>query len=126
MSLSVLGLVSGLGGLGPLGERIVASSDSSSSDPRVLGLVFFLSGFLFYGFMYLRYRNSDKRHRHEAETEAKMLEVKAWDQQVDINKGVSHSRMKGANNTEVRGVVSQGGGPPVPGIVGNVIRDLTD
>lgn len=120
MSLSVLGVV------GAVGERIVASSSSSEGDPRAFGLLFFLSGFLFYGFMYLRYRNSDKRHRHEAETEARMLDVRAWDQQVDTQKGVSHSRMKGANNHEVRGVLAQGGGPPIPGFVSDRLRDLTD
>ncbi len=120
MSVSVLGVV------GVLGDRIVASSDSSSSDPRLFGLLFFLSGFFFYGLMYLRYRNSDKRHHHEAETEARMLDVKAWDQQIDVNKGVSHSRMKGANNHEVRGALAQGGGPPIPGFVSDRLRDLTD
>lgn len=120
MSVTVLGMI------GPLGQVVVASSDSSSGDARAFGLLFFASGFVFYGFMYLRYRNSDKRHRHEAETEARMVDVKAWDQHVDTKKGVSHSRMKGANNTEVRGVVSQGGGPPIAGVVGNVIRDLRD
>lgn len=120
MSLSMLGVA------GPLGQTVLASSSSSEGDPRAFGLLFFLSGFLFYGFMYLRYRNSDKRHRHEAETEARMLDVRAWDQQVDTQKGVSHSRMKGANNDEVRGVVAQGGAPPIPGFVNNALRDLTD
>lgn len=114
------------GVVGVLGQTILASSDSSSSDPRIFGLLFFLSGFLFYGFMYLRYRNSDKRHHHEAETEARMVDVRAWDQQVDTKRGVSNAKMKGANNHEVRGAVSQGGGPPIPGVVGNVLRDLTD
>ena len=126
MSVAMLGGPGGLGGLGELGQTIVASGDSSSGDPRLFGLLFFLSGFIFYGTMYVRYRNSDKRHRHEAETEARMVDVRGWDQQIDTQKGVSHSRMKGANNHEVRGVLAQGGGPPVPGFVGNAIRDLTD
>lgn len=116
----------GVLGQGVLGQTVLASSSSSEGDPRLFGLLFFVSGFAFYGFMYLRYRNSDKRHRHEAETEARMLNVRAWDQQVDTQKGVSHSRMKGANNHEVRGVVAQGGAPPIPGFVNNAIRDLTD
>ena len=115
-----------LGVVGAVGERIVASSSSSEGDPRAFGLLFFLSGFLFYGFMYLRYRNSDKRHRHEAETEARMRDVRAWDQHGDTKKGVSNAKMKDANNHEVRGALSQGGGPPIPGFVGNAIRDLTD
>lgn len=109
-----------------LGQAVLASSSSSEGDPRAFGLLFFLSGFLFYGFMYLRYRNSDKRHRHEAETEARMLDVRAWDQHVDTQKGVKHSKMKGANNREVRGVVAQGGGPVMPGFVSDALRNIGD
>ena len=109
-----------------LGQAVLASSSSSEGDPRAFGLLFFLSGFLFYGFMYLRYRNSDKRHRHEAETEARMLDVRAWDQHVDTQKGVKHSKMKGANNREVRWVVAQGGGPVMPGFVSDALRNIGD
>ncbi len=109
-----------------LGQTILASSDSSSGDARLFGLLFFLSGFVFYGLMYARYRNSDKRHRHEAETEAQMVDVRVWDQQVDTQKGVKHSKMKGANNREVRGVVAQGGAPPIPGFVNDALRNIRD
>jgi hypothetical protein len=86
------------------GQMIVASGDSSSSgDPRLFGLLLFLSGFVFYGWVYLRYRNTDKRHMHESETEAKMLDARGADQHVDTLKGVKNSKMKGANNHEVRG-----------------------
>lgn len=106
-----------------LGQTILASGDSSSGDPRLFGLLFFLSGFIFYGLMYVRYRNSDKRHRHEAETEARMVDVRAFDQQVDTQTGVKNSKMKGANNHEVRGVVSQGGAV-MPGFVNDALRNL--
>ncbi|GEN80531.1 hypothetical protein [Actinotalea fermentans] len=111
-----------------LGQTIVASSDSSSGDPRMFGLLLFASGFVFYGLMYLRYRNSDKHHHHERETEARIVDVRAWDQHVETKKGVKHSKMKGANNDEVRGSISQGGAgiAGMPGIVGNTIRNLTD
>lgn len=83
---------------------VVASSHGSSSgDPRLFGLVLLLSGFVFYGWVYLRYRNSDKRHMYESETEAKMLDVRGADQQVNTLKGVKNSKMRGANNREVRG-----------------------
>lgn len=86
------------------GQMIVASGESSSSgDPRLFGLLLFLSGFVFYGWVYLRYRNTDKRHLHESETEAKMLDVRGADQHVDTLKGVKNSKLKGANNHEVRG-----------------------
>ena len=107
-----------------LGQLVVASGDSSSGDPRLFGLALFLSGFVFYGAMYARYRNTDKRHRHESETEARMLDVRAVDQHVDTQKGVKHSRMKGANNTEVRGasrgLLERG----MPDAVNSALRNL--
>lgn len=88
-----------------LGQVIVASGHSSSSggDPRLFGALLFLSGFIFYGAVVRRYRNTDKRHLHESETEATMLGVRGVDQQVNTLKGVKNSRMEGANNHEVRG-----------------------
>lgn len=88
-----------------LGQMIVASGGSSSSggDPRLFGLLLFLSGFIFYGLVFRRYRNTDKRHLHESETEATMLDVRGVDQQVNTLKGVKNSEMEGANNHVVRG-----------------------
>ncbi|WP_434081172.1 hypothetical protein [Sanguibacter sp. Z1732] len=51
----------------------------SNGDGSSIGLLFFLSGFLFYGLMYLRYRNVDKRHMHARETEAEIDNVRAAD-----------------------------------------------
>lgn len=120
MRLDVLGRV--------VGEVLVASGDGSDGDPRMFGLLLFASGFVFYGLMYLRYRNSDKRHHHERETEARIVDVRVWDQHVETKKGVKNSRMKGANNNQVRGSISQGGAgvPGMPDIVGSTIRNLTD
>ncbi len=86
-----------------LSQIITASGDGSSSSPQFLGLLFLLSGFIFYWAVHRRYRNTDKRHLHESETEAKMLDVRGTDQQVDIRKGLKNSKMEGANNHEVRG-----------------------
>ena len=86
-----------------LDQMIVASGgDSSSGDPRLLGLLLLLSGFVFYGWVYLRYRNTDKRHLHESETEARMLDVRAADQHVNTLTGLKDSKMEGANNHDVR------------------------
>ena len=106
-----------------LHQIVVASShhSSGSSDPRLFGLVLFASGFVFYGFIYLRYRNSDKRHHYESETEARMVDVRAADQQVDTHKGVKNSRMKDANNHEVRGRDGDNG---LSGVVNSALRKL--
>ena len=86
-----------------LGQVVLAAGDSGDGDPRMFGLILFASGFVFYGLVYLRYRNTDKRHHHESETEARILDVQAWDQFVELKKGVKNARMRGANNREVRG-----------------------
>ena len=84
-------------------------------DPRLFGLLLFLSGFVFYGFVYLRYRNTDKRHMHESETEATMLDVRGVDQHINTLKGLKNSKMEGANNHEVR---ARNGGGSEHGVVG--------
>lgn len=86
---------------------ILADGDSEGG-AGTLGLIFLLSGPLFYGYVFLRYRNTDKRHHHERETEAAMLDVKAVDNHVQTLTGVSHSRMRGANNHEVRAKANNG------------------
>ncbi|MPV49260.1 MULTISPECIES: growth/differentiation factor [unclassified Pseudactinotalea] len=81
----------------------VWASGSSDGGGGSIGWVFFLAGFLYYGMMYLRYRNSDKRHRHELETEATLDNVQVADDYAGSLKGVSHSRMRGANYKQVEG-----------------------
>lgn len=88
-------------------DLVIAASDSD--DGSGFGFLFLLAGPVFYGLMFLRYRNSDKRHRHESETKASMHDVRASDQLSGSLKGVKHRRMKGANNTAVRGAGGVGG-----------------
>jgi len=85
------------------GEVLAVGSDGDASD---FGLLFLLSGFVFYALMFLRYRNIDKRHRHESETRASLHDVRASDTFHRSLKGVSNRRMDGANNEEVRGAHS--------------------
>lgn len=82
------------------GTLLAASPDGDVTDVRFLLL---LSGFVFYGLMYLKYRNIDKRHRHESETRASLHDVRGSDTFHRSLKGVSNRRMNGANNAEVRG-----------------------
>lgn len=81
----------------------VLADSGSSEDGSALAFVFLLAGPAFYAFVYLRYRNTDKRHKHEVETEASLLNVQVTDVLVKKLRGVSHSKMKGANHREVRG-----------------------
>ena len=65
--------------------------------------VFLLSGFVYFFIMYLRYRNSNARHHHEKETMAKMFSLRKLDNFIKRQKGLTNSKIKGANNTKVSG-----------------------
>lgn len=81
----------------------VLAESSSSDDSGSIAFLFLLAGPLFYGLIYLKYRNTDKRHKHEAETEASLHNLQEDDRYHRALKGVSNSKMEGANNHEVRG-----------------------
>ena len=87
-----------------LATSTVLAADGEE-DGRALGLLFLLSGPLFYWIIYLRYRNSDKRHHHESETEASTADMRASDEYVKERKGLSSSSMSGANHDAVRGSI---------------------
>ena len=65
--------------------------------------IFLLSGFVYFFVMYLRYRNSNARHHHETETKKNIFNLKKIDNFVKHEKGLSNSRIEGANNTKVSG-----------------------
>lgn len=65
--------------------------------------LFLLSGFIYFFVMYLRYRNSNARHHHETETKKKMFNLRKIDNLIKHKKGLSNSRIEGANNTRVSG-----------------------
>lgn len=81
----------------------VLASGSSSGDGRGFGLLFLLAGFLFYGMVYVRYRNVDKRHRHATETEATMDNLRERNDYVRTLTGLKSRRMAGANNDKIGG-----------------------
>ena len=65
--------------------------------------LFLLIGIIYFGIMYMRYRNTGARHHHETETDSKMSNLKQKDELVKKMTGLSNSRMEGANNTRVEG-----------------------
>lgn len=81
----------------------VLAESSSSDDGGSLAFLALLAGPLFYGLIYLRYRNTDKRHKHESETEASLHNLREDDRYHRALRGVSNSKMQDANNHEVRG-----------------------
>jgi len=65
----------------------------------------FLSlGFIFFIIMFLRYRNSDARHKHEIETKSNISSITGNDRFIQHRTGLRNSRMEGANNTSVKGM----------------------
>ncbi len=85
-------------------DQVLAAS-SSDDDGGSFGWVFLLSGFIFYGAIYMKYRNIDKRHKHEVETEATLHNMQGYDQFVESRKGLSEPNLAGANNKDVRGAL---------------------
>jgi hypothetical protein len=69
------------------------------------GWIFLTAGFIFYGLMYARYRNKGARHYHEKETKSTMSNLLQRDKFVKRRTGLKNARMKGANNTSVRGSI---------------------
>lgn len=84
-------------------DVVIQAATDDSGGLGKLGLVFLLSGFVFYGAMYLRYRNTNKRHHHETETKAEMRHLQQSDVFARSMKRLRNSRMNNANNTTVRG-----------------------
>ena len=66
--------------------------------------LFLLSGILFYIFFFAKYRNHSARHNHESETKSSLQNVKKMDKFVKTEKGLSNSKIKGANNLKVNGL----------------------
>ena len=66
-------------------------------------VLFLLSGVVYFLAMYFRYRNSNARHRHETETKKKMFNLNKVDKLIQHQKGLTNSKMLGANNKKVSG-----------------------
>lgn len=64
--------------------------------------LFLFVGLIYFLIMFNKYRNKDARHKYESETKKEMSNIKAKDALVEIRKGLTNSRIKGANNTTIR------------------------
>lgn len=60
-------------------------------------------GIIFYIVMYVRYRNSDKRHKYEKDTKRKVFNIKSIDKFIKSKRRLRNRWMSGANNTKVEG-----------------------
>ena len=87
--------------IGVILSGIVALSDSE--DVGILMILLWLYGFIYFGIMYGKYRNSNARHIHEKETKKKITGLRKVDKFIKSQKGLTNARMVGANNTRVGG-----------------------
>lgn len=62
-----------------------------------------LSGFIFYGLMYLRYRNADARHTYELETKREVANMRTRDDFIKERKRLRDSEIRGRNDTMRKG-----------------------
>lgn len=65
--------------------------------------IFLTFGFIFYFFMYTRYRNNKARHTHELETKREVRNLRKADYFIKTRKGLSNERIKGENSSKVDG-----------------------
>ncbi|MEO7126128.1 MAG: growth/differentiation factor [Nakamurella sp.] len=82
---------------------LVQASSSDSSGANKIAFLFLFAGFVFYGIMFLRYRNVNKRHHHESDTKSRTANIQAGDTFVHSRTGVTDSNMPGANNKQFNG-----------------------
>lgn len=75
------------------------TSDSDENWPWIL----LFGGFIYFGWIYGKYRNQGARHTHEIETKREMTNLQKQDTFVKKEHGLSNPRMHNANNTRVGG-----------------------
>lgn len=63
--------------------------------------IFLLSGILYFFLMHSKYRNREARHKYETETKTDIYNLRKLDVFIKHQKGLSNSKMIGANNKNV-------------------------
>ena len=78
-------------------------NDSDIQENRGYVWLLLLSGFVFYTTMYLRYRNSDKRHHYEVETKHEISNLIKVDDFMESKYGLNNARILGENSDDLKG-----------------------
>ena len=90
--------------LGLLGIILfIAVNSVDDDDNGTFFLAFLLSGFIFYGIMYARYRNKSARHTYEKETKKEIYDLKTKDELLEHRKGLKNSRINNCNDSRLEG-----------------------
>ena len=87
---------------GAIGIALCAAS-TSDDDNGLFFLLLLLSGFVYYGIMYSRYRNKGARHTYEKETKRDMYDLKSTDELLEHLKGLNDPFIKGCNDSKLEG-----------------------
>lgn len=82
--------------------QVLASSGSGDVVSH-LWVVLLFGGFAFYSYVYMRYRNTNKRYHHESQTPASLHHVRGRDDHIRTVRKVSNRRTPHANNHAVAG-----------------------
>lgn len=86
-------------GAAAITTSLLWSTDDSGGGLWLLGPA---AGIGFYVFYYLRYRNTDKRHAFERETNSEVVGLSGTDKLVGNVRGVENSKISGNNVTSPR------------------------
>jgi len=78
------------------------SASSDGGNGEWLKLLPLLSGPAYFMYMYTKYRNKDKRHHHERETAAEVVNLVASDEKFHRITGTSSTRVQGENSKAVK------------------------
>ena len=81
---------------------LVTNTDSDD-DPSMIFLLLLLSGFIYYGIMYSKYRNQGARHVYEKETKNEVSNLKKVDDLLERRKGLKSSTIKNRNDYKLEG-----------------------
>lgn len=76
---------------------VLADSSDSDSDVFYLLAIGPAAAVFFYTTVYMRYRNTDKRHEYERETSSGIGDVQGYDTKIDHLTGLRNRRMRGRN-----------------------------
>jgi hypothetical protein len=96
--------------LNTLFAALLLSNDDSDT-AALIPLLLCLAGFIYFAIMYARYRNSDKRHLHEQETPATILNLQQYDQLNKHLKRLRNSSMNDRNDHLLEGALNTSANP---------------
>ena len=81
----------------------VITSSGDSDDSNLAFLLLLLSGFVYYGIMYAKYRNQNARHTYEKETKTNLVVNSRVDELIEHRKKLKSPSIEGRNDNRLEG-----------------------